>query len=136
MKIDRIYPEKLRGDPESRMPHLFSPPWLYIWLMDDSLEKLQKIRNEANALIPSDENAHRLELSIREAIRLVRRSEKIDKSFREKCVQDLDYEITHYLHQNYRKAATKGEKNIEFNRARQGAVLAINRAIHRLLNGK
>ncbi len=102
--------------------------------MDDTLEKLQKIRNEANALIPSDENAHRLELSIREAIRLVRRAEKIDKAFREKCVQDLDYEITHYLHQNYRKAVTKGEKNIEFNRARQGAILAINRAIHRLLN--
>jgi DNA repair ATPase RecN len=104
--------------------------------MDDALDKLQKIRNEVNALNPSDENAHRLELSIREAIRLIRKAEKIDKPFREKCVQDLDYEIIHYLHQNYRKAVTKGEKNIEFNRARQGAVLAINRTIHRMLNGK
>ncbi len=104
--------------------------------MDDALDKLQKIRNEVNALNPSEENARRLELSIREAIRLVRKAEKIDKAFREKCVQDLDYEITHYLHQNYRKAVTKGEKNIEFNRARQGAVLAINRTIHRMLNGK
>jgi DNA repair ATPase RecN len=104
--------------------------------MDDSLDKLQKIRNEVNALNPSDQNAHRLEMSIREAIRLIRRAEKIDQAFREKCVRDLDYEITHYLHQNYRKAVTKGEKNIEFNRARQGAVLAVNRAIHRMLNGK
>ena len=104
--------------------------------MDDSLDKLQKIRNEVNALNPSDDNVRRLEAFIREAVRLIRKAEKIDKAFRDKCVQDLDYEITHYLHQNYRKAVTKGEKNIEFNRARQGAVLAVNRAIHRILNGK
>jgi len=44
--------------------------------MDDALDKLQKIRNEVNALNPSDENAHRLELSIREAIRMIRKAEK------------------------------------------------------------
>jgi hypothetical protein len=51
-----------------------------------------------------DENLYKLKAFITQSISLIRSSSVISAEAREKYARDLEYEITHYLEENYQSA--------------------------------
>jgi hypothetical protein len=104
--------------------------------MTESLEKLQTIRREMDCMEAADENLYKLKAFITQSISLIRGSSVISAEAREKYAKDLEYEITHYLEENYQSAPNKRGRQLAFDQARNNALLWIKGAIHNIVNAR
>jgi hypothetical protein len=104
--------------------------------MTESLEKLQAIRREMDCMEAVDENLYKLKAFITQSISLIRSSSVISAEAREKYAKDLEYEIAHYLEENYQSAANKRGRQLAFDQARNNALLWIKGAIHNMVNAR
>ncbi len=83
-----------------------------------------------------DENLYKLKAFITQSISLIRGSSVISAEAREKYAKDLEYEITHYLEENYQSASNKRGRQLAFDQARNNALLWIKGAIHTIVNAR
>lgn len=104
--------------------------------MNESLEKLLSIRKEMDCIEAVDENLYRLKAFITQSISLIRSSSVISAEAREKYAKDLEYEITHYLEENYQNATNKRGRQVAFEQARNNALLWVKGAIHTMMNAR
>ncbi len=102
--------------------------------MNIGLERLLTIRREMDCIEAVDENFFRLKAYITQSIELIRSSEVLAQEAREKYARDLEYELNHYLEEDFKKAPNKRSRQVAFEQARNNALLWVKGAIHTIMN--